>query len=315
MSARNDVACVGLTILDILGRPINSIPEGGGTTIIDQIRMTPAGTAAGPVVIAARLGMKASLVGAIGGDDMGMLLESMLKRQGVDTTRLQHRTDLPTAATMLAVNSNGDRPNFHAIGATIMLEIDGPTEEFIVGSRFVHWGGVGTMLTLDGGRGAEILQKARAKGATVTCDFIAPQPGTLDAIKTILPHVDYFMPSLEEAMAIAGTTTPEDTARYFLDCGTGACIFKWGAKGSLLATREGLKRIPAFRVDVLDTTGCGDAYCAGFIAALSKGRDVEESCRFATAVSALVATGLGSDAGVISFEETEKAMRSMKTLD
>ena len=315
MSARNDVACVGLTILDILGRPINSIPEGGGTTIIDQIRMTPAGTAAGPVVIAARLGMKASLVGAIGGDDMGMLLESMLKRQGVDTTRLQHRTDLPTAATMLAVNSNGDRPNFHAIGATIMLEIDGPTEEFIVGSRFVHWGGVGTMLTLDGGRGAEILQKARAKGATVTCDFIAPQPGTLDAIKTVLPHVDYFMPSLEEAMAIAGTTTPEDTVRYFLDCGTGACIFKWGAKGSLLATREGLKRIPAFRVDVLDTTGCGDAYCAGFIAALSKGRDVEESSRFATAVSALVATGLGSDAGVSSYEETEKAMRSMKTLD
>jgi len=123
------------------------------------------------------------------------------------------------------------------------------------------------------------------------------------------------MPSLEEAMAIAGTTTPEDTARYFLDCGTGACIFKWGAKGSLLATREGLKRIPAFRVDVLDTTGCGDAYCAGFIAALSKGRDVEESCRFATAVSALVATGLGSDAGVSSYEETEKAMRSMKTLD
>ncbi len=315
MSKGTEVACVGLTILDILGRPINSIPEGGSTTIIDQISMTPAGTAAGPVVIAAKLGMKATLVGAIGSDDMGMLLESMLKKQGVDATRLQHRTDLPTAATMLAVNANGDRPNFHAIGATIMLEIDGPTEEFITGSRFVHWGGVGTMLNLDGGRGAEILKKAKTAGATITCDFIAPQPGTLDAIKSVLPHVDYFMPSLEEAMAIAGTTTPEDTARYFLDCGTGACIFKWGAKGSLLATRDGIKRIPAFRVDVLDTTGCGDAYCAGFIAALARGRNVEDACRFATAVSALVATGLGSDAGVVSYEETEKAMGAMKTLD
>ncbi len=314
MSKGNDVACVGLTILDILGRPINEIPKGGSTTIIEQIRMTPAGTAAGPVVIAAKLGMKATLVGAIGSDDMGVLLESMLKRQGVDTSRLQRRTDMPTAATMLAVNANGDRPNFHAIGATILLEIDDATRNFITGSSFVHWGGVGTMLNLDGGKGAEILKEAKSKGAIVTCDFIAPQPGTLDALKSVMPHVDYFMPSLEESMEIAGTKTPDDTAKFFLGCGAGACIFKWGAKGSLLATKTGQLRIPAFKIGVVDTTGCGDSYCAGFIAGLGRGWDVEKSCRFATAVSALVATGLGSDAGVVDFTGTEKAMESLPLL-
>ncbi len=314
MSKGTEVACVGLTILDILGRPINSIPEGGSTTIIDQIRMTPAGTAAGPVVIAAKLGMKASLVGAIGSDDMGMLLESMLKKQGVDTTRLQRRTDLPTAATMLAVNANGDRPNFHAIGATIMLEIDGPTEEFITGSRFVHWGGVGTMLNLDGGRGAEILKKAKASGATITCDFIAPQPGTLEAIKSVLPHVDYFMPSLEEAMAIAGTTTPEDTARYFLDCGTGACIFKWGAKGSLLprATASNAYRPSGWTCSTppVAATPTAPVYRRAFEGA-RRGRIVPlRDGRIGAG-----GNGLGSDAGVVNFAETDKAMGAMKTLD
>ncbi|PKL35792.1 MAG: kinase [Spirochaetae bacterium HGW-Spirochaetae-1] len=310
----NNLACVGLTILDILGRPIDEIPPGGKTTIIQQIRLTAAGTAAGPAVIAARLGVETALVGAIGKDDMGGFLTMALEKNGVDVSYLQRRDELPTAATMLAVKSDGQRPNFHAIGSSILLEIDGRTRDFITNSRYIHWGGVGTMLKLDGGPGPEILKEARQKGATVTCDFIAPNDGTLNGLKLAMPHVDYFMPSLEEAMEVSGTKTPEDTAKYFLDLGAGACIFKWGAKGSLLATRDGQTLIPAFKVEVVDTTGCGDSYCAGFIAGLSRGFDVEKSCRFATAVSALVATGLGSDAGVVNFEETVKAMATFQPL-
>lgn len=310
-----DCVCVGLTILDILGRHIDSIPQGNKTSIIEQIRTTPAGTAAGPAVIAAKLGLKTTLVGAIGTDDMGDYLLGMLKKQGVDTAYMQRRAELPTAATMLAVNSKGDRPNFHAIGATILLEIDDKTREHIVHSRFVHWGGVGTMLNLDGGAGADILKQANSNGAVVTCDFIAPGPQTLDALKLVLPHVKYFMPSMDEAAEIAGTVTPEDTAKFYLDLGPEACIFKWGAKGSLLATRSGLTRIPAFSVAVVDTTGCGDSYCAGFIAGLARGFDLEKACRFGTAVSALVATGLGSDAGVQGFDETVKAMETLPVLD
>jgi len=246
---------------------------------------------------------------------MGSFITMVLKKNGVDTSYLQERTELPTAATMLAVNSDGQRPNFHAIGSSILLEIDDRTREYITNCRFIHWGGVGTMIKLDGGPGPEILKEARAKGATVTCDFIAPNDGTLNGLKLAMPYVDYFMPSLEEAMEVSKTTSAEDAAKFFLDLGAGACIFKWGAKGSLLATKSGQVRIPAFTIEVVDTTGCGDSYCAGFIAGLSKDWDVEKSCRFATAVSALVATGLGSDAGVVNFEETEKAMNSFSVLD
>ncbi len=315
MSDTYAYVCVGLTILDILGRPIGTIPEGGKTTIIEQIRITPAGTAAGPAVIGARYGMKTALIGAIGMDDMGDILLAMLRKNGVDTGLMQTRSDMPTSATMLAVSPSGERPNFHAIGASVMLELDDTRTQAITGSRFVHWGGVGTMLLLDGDPSANILKTAKANGATITCDFIAPLPQTLDALKKVLPHVDYFMPSMEEAMEVAGTRTPEDTASYFLDAGAGACIFKWGKRGSLFANHDGTTRIPAFEVNALDTTGCGDAYCAGFAAALARGWDMEDACRFATATSALVATGLGSDAGVVGFEETVAAMRKFNILD
>lgn len=314
MGGLYDYVCTGLTILDILGRHIAKIPEGGATEIIDQIRITPAGTAAGPAVIGARYGLKTALVGAVGKDDMGLILKNMLTANNVDTSLLQHRDDMPTSATMLAVSPEGQRPNFHAIGASVMLELDEARKDAIINSRFVHWGGVGTMLLLDGGPGAEVLQAARKNGATVTCDFIAPGPEALDALKLVMPHVHYFMPSLEEAMAVAGTSAPEDTGRFFLDLGAEACVIKAGATGSYLVTSEDMVHVPALAVEVLDTTGCGDAYCAGFAAGLARGWEPEKACGFASATAALVATGLGSDAGVTDFQATVSAMENLKPL-
>jgi hypothetical protein len=86
-----------------------------------------------------------------------------------------------------------------------------------------------------------------------------------------------------------------------------------GGDGSLIASRAGeVHRLPAFDVPVVDTTGCGDAYSAGFIAALARGSDLRAAGVIATAAAGLVATGLGSDAGLVSWEETLAAARTLK---
>ena len=69
---------------------------------------------------------------------------------------------------------------------------------------------------------------------------------------------------------------------------------------------------PAYDIKVVDTTGCGDAFDAGMITALAKDIDLEASLKFATATSGLVATGLGSDAGIISYEDTIQKMENFK---
>ncbi len=311
MSDLFDCTCVGLTILDVLGRPIDAIPDGGPTTLIEEIRMTPAGTAAGPAVIARKLGLRSRLVGARGDDELGEALARGLEARGVDTSLVQVLPGVRTSTTLLTIRSGGDRPAFHAPGASLLLEIADEDLDRVASTRFLHLGGVGTMLKMDGEPSARLLARAKELGATVTCDLIAPSQRTLPALEAALPHVDYFMPTLDEAVELAGASDALEAAAFFVERGAGACIFKDGSAGSLFVRDGRAVRVPAFRVDAVDTTGCGDSYCAGFIAALHHGLDEIEAARVASAVAAQVATGLGSDAGVVGWDETLLSMKEL----
>ena len=86
-----------------------------------------------------------------------------------------------------------------------------------------------------------------------------------------------------------------------------------GEEGSLFMNQKDKIITPAFDINVVDTTGCGDAFDAGMIVALIKDMDLESSLKFATTTSGLVATGLGSDAGIVDYEDTIKKMNSLKT--
>ena len=164
------------------------------------------------------------------------------------------------------------------------------------------------------GQSVKLLAHAKSKGLITTLDLIAPNDDTIGLLKPILPYVDYFMPSMEEALFISKQDSPESAAKFFLDLGAKACIFKWGDRGSFIKTETEQFRLPAYAVDVKDTTGCGDAYCGGFVAGLCIGLDLREACRLGTATSGLVATGLGSDAGVVDYETTKNFMASAATL-
>jgi len=109
---------------------------------------------------------------------------------------------------------------------------------------------------------------------------------------------------------MSGRISPEDCASFYLDHGAACCVLTLGGDGAYYADRAGLRlRAPAYDIKVVDTTGCGDAFDAGFIAALHHKMDAETSLRFAQAAAALVATGPGSDAGIVSFDGTMEWMR------
>jgi len=297
-----DYAALGLTLLDVLGRPIDAVPESGLVRIIDEIRMTPAGTAAGPAIVAARLGLRTRLAGAIGDDDLGRVLQALLAERGVDLGALQHVAAVRTSATLLTIRSDGERPAFHAPGASLQLARTPSLEETIRGTRCLHVGGIGTLPRLDGAPLAELLGDCVGEGTVVTCDLIAPGRGTAALLAPVLPHLDWFMPTLEEARTISGRQRPEEVAAWFAAAGVGGCVFKCGGAGAWLAHEGALVKVPARTVDVVDTTGCGDAFCAGFGAALVRGWAPERAAHFAAAAAATVATGLGTDAGLETFD-------------
>lgn len=302
-----DYVALGLTTLDVLGRSIDVIPKPDDVQLIDEIAMTPAGTAAGPAIVAAGLGLRTRLLGSIGEDELGRALAAGLDARGVDTGAIQRQAALRTSATLLTIRSDGQRPAFHAPGASLLLESTPAMEATVVSTRCLHVGGIGTLPKLEGAPLVDLLARARASGAIITCDLIAPGPETARILEPHLAGIDWFMPTLAEAQAISGRERPLDVAKWFKDRGVGGCVFKRGGDGALLAEGDSVIEIPAVPVDVVDTTGCGDAFCAGFGAALVRQRSPHEAALFGAAVASRVATGLGSDAHVVPFEEIEPA--------
>jgi sugar/nucleoside kinase (ribokinase family) len=311
---RHDVSVIGLYILDVLGRPVTRIPERGNVDFIEEIRLTVAGTAGGTVVDTAKLGLKSLAVGAVGDDEKADWILMTLERHGVDTSAMQRLAGVPTSATILNVRPNGERPALHVRGASDHFDVPAEMYDAVFDAPIVHLGGTGLLRRLDGAASVTLLREAKARGRIVTFDLIAASPETAAIVTPLLPHIDYFMPSIEEARDMSGQSTPADCAQFYLDHGATACVFTLGAEGAYYAHIDGTRLAsPAYDIRVVDTTGCGDAFDAGFIAALHHRMDTETALRFAQASAGLVATGLGSDAGIVSFEDTLRTMRTWKT--
>ncbi len=300
---------IGLTTLDIVAHPIDALTHTERALIIDGIACTPAGTAGGAAMVAAKLGVPTTIVGAVGDDMIGAFVRLGFELVGVDTRLLAIRPGERTSTTLLAVETGGTRSSYHAVGAGGGAAIDDAVVAAACASGFVHYASVGGRAS-DGGPGAELLRAAKAAGAVVTCDLIGPRRSALDELKRLLPHVDYFMPSAAEATFLSELDDLAAAAELFRSLGAGACIIKNGRQGSYVSIGSERRTVPAHAIQPVDTTSCGDSYCAGFIAALAQGWPPLEACRFATATAALVAQGLGTLGKLQGFAETEAAMRA-----
>ncbi len=309
-----DACFAGLTILDIAGRPVESIPDGGGVAFIDEIRMNPAGTAAGAVMNAAKLGLNCTTSACVGDDEKGQFIIDSYNRLNIDCSLIQTTSDALTSSTILPIRPNGERPALHCRGASDNWYVEESDFDTVCDATFLHHGGTGLLNAMDAGQSAKLLQYAKLKNLTTTFDLIAPDDNTIALLKNALPHVDFFMPSIEEAVFLSGKTELTEVARFFKNMGATNCIFKCGAEGSYISTPERAFSLPAHQISVSDTTGCGDSYCGGFIAGLSMGQSIEDACKLGTATAALVATGLGSDAGVVNLAQTTEFMNSTPTL-
>lgn len=309
----HDVSVIGLYILDILGCPVTKIPDGGNVEFIEQIRLTVAGTAGGTVVDTAKLGLNSLAVGAVGNDEKADWVLSTLDGFGVDTSAMQRIEGVPTSATILNVRPNGERPALHVRGASDHFDLPPALYEKVFEAPIVHLGGTGLLRKLDGAPSRVLLEEAKKRGCTTTFDLIAATAETAAIVEPMLPYIDYFMPSIEEAMDMSGKSTPQDCADHYIGKGATCCVFTLGSDGAYYAHADGTRlKVPAYEIDVVDTTGCGDAFDAGFICALHHKMQPEDAVGFAQATAALVATGLGSDAGIVSFEDTLRQTESLK---
>lgn len=312
MSRSFDVSVVGLYILDILGRPVHKIPDGGNVDFIDEIRLTVAGTAGGTVVDLAKLGLSCQAVGAVGDDEKADFVLSHMAKAGINCRLMRQVEGVETSATILNVRANGERPALHARGASDHFDVADDILADVLDCRFLHLGGTGLLAKMDGDPSRALLQSAQEAGCVTTWDLVGAGPDTWPFVEPLLPHIDYFVPSIEEAEILSGVTGVEENIQFFQSRGVKCVVLTMGADGSMIADGDGRVHVPVYDIEVVDTTGCGDAYTAGFIAGLADDRSLLECGHLGTASASLVASGLGSDAGIVNRAQTEAAMAAWR---
>jgi sugar/nucleoside kinase (ribokinase family) len=291
--------CMGAHVLDVLVRPVDQIPEGQGGVLVEQIRVAPAGAAGGTAVTLAKLGAEVHSAGGVGQDLLGEMLVRMLEERGVDTSALVRRPEVQTSTSVLPIRENGDRPALHVIGANGGYSLDEVPWDVLESADALHLGGPEFLPEA----APKILEFCREHGVTTSADLLADGwPELLEMIEPALAHVDWFMPNDDQALKLTGADDVESAAHALIERGVRGVAATCGAKGSVVVTAEETVTVPAFETEVVDTSGCGDSYVAGFLRGLHEGMSIEEAARLGSACASLVAQGLGSDAGEFDYD-------------
>ena len=185
------------------------------------------------------------------------------------------KPDVPTSISVLPIRPNGERPSLHLLGANLAYTLDDIDWAAVAAQDHLHLGGT-EMLGSD--FATRVLRHAKENGVTTSLDLIAPGGmGTFDLIAPALAYTDYLLPNEEQVLGFTGAEDLDDGCRRLLDAGAGLLAVTCGADGSSVVSPEGTEQVPAFGVDAVDTTGCGDAFSAGFVCGVHLGRQRRSS--------------------------------------
>lgn len=310
------VACLGILVADVIVEPVENYPEKGVLEKVNSITVHNGGNAMTASINLKKLGVESSIVGMVGDDMFGDFLKKRLVEANVDTRGLKQSNKTQTSASVLMIDKTGERSFFHCVGANAVFSIDDINFNIIKECDIVFVTGTFLLTHFDGFETMEFLKKCKEMGKTTLLDVCWDSKGEWGKLLDMsMPYIDFLMPSIDEAVCIAGKENPDDIADVFVSKGAKNVIIKLGSKGSYLRCENQVKGTVynSFKVDnVVDTTGAGDSFCSGFIAALSMDKELDECMVFANAVGAMSVMEKGATNGTKSYEETMDFIKNFK---
>lgn len=313
ISAIGGVVCCGNISYDIPVWPVDQF-NWGTTRWVEKIQHNIGGNGGNTSFALAKLGVPVQLHGCIGTDSHGQILLQELQSSAIDISTVQ-RSELPTNSSVCLVHPSGDRMFLHRPGAS--RDLDPSRIEFVGNGQFTHFH-MANPFTLPVEIRAQIpavLQRALAAGLTTSMDAgwdaIARWREDFDPC---LEYTQLVFVNETEALHLSGHEDPEQTALALSDKGRRDVVVKLGSRGSVAYWGGAMHAEPAFDVSVCDTTGAGDCYAGGFLAAIAHGLDFRAATRFANAVGAMSVEHLGTVSGVGSWDETLQWTSSARVL-
>ena len=304
-----DAAIFGLIVADLIAEPIDlrNPPPAGGLQLIRSISLTTGGNVCNTGVAMRKLGMSVAAAGLVGQDVLGQAVLERLSAEGLDTSAVFRTDKAQTSATVVAVESAGERTFFHTAGATTLLDDEAFRRCFDVFKTcaIVQIGYFGLFPTLTP-QLPKLLSELRkiAPQTHIALDTVNP-PAPVEQLLPILPYLDIFAPSRTEAAALSGETDPARMVAFFRQhMPRGLIGIKLDAEGCFLDDANTAVFVPSYKIKVVDTTGAGDTWFGGLLTALRRKMPLEKAGRFANRAAADCCTALGASAGVRDFDQT-----------
>lgn len=255
------------------------------------------GGAANFLIVASRLGLKTKAVGCVGNDENGVFLIEELKREGVDTAGITIKKGLSTKSTLVLVDGEGNKSFVGIIGDGVAILGPEDVDLDMLDSSSLYFSGYSL---------ARLRIKWEAEAILKIFEFCRSKmkiffdPGPLvsvipkETLRGVIGSSDVLLLNFDEGRIITGLGSPENISDALLDVGAKVVVIKLGEKGSFVRDGKGSWEVPTFRVKVVDPTGAGDAFNAGFIFGYLRGWDLYSAALLANSIGALSVTRLGA---------------------
>ena len=283
-----EVACLGDINLDIL-MYMDKLPKLGSESLASHLELRPGGAAANVAVALSRLGVHVGFIGAIGADVIGRMVKEDLEVEGVDTSLLQVVKGDYTGLAVIAV-TEGERTMLGYRGANRRLQPEFIDSKYLENTRLLFISGYSLLEEPQKSAALKILDIARESGSLVAVDISEPLAAMgVKKVGELLGRIDYAFMNEREAMLLADGNMEELTLKL-----AEVAVVKKGGSGSELFYSGLCLKAPAFKIEVVDTTGAGDAFDAGFIYGVLRGLKMNECLLLANAVAAWKCRGKGS---------------------
>ena len=267
-------------------------PQTGETLMGEEFGMFIGGKGSNQAIAAARLGANVTMIGRLGTDLFGDTLMAAHAEEGICTDYVTQDTEVGTGVASILIDADGDNSIVLVPQANMHLtvaDIERASESIAAADVLLLQLEVPIAASQ---RAAEI---AKSNGATVVLN---PAPAQ-ELPDDFLAQVDILTPNEVETESLSGvrvstTTDAERAAKVLLDKGLSAVILTLGERGALLLTPNLTQQVPAYSVEVVDTTAAGDAFCGALATALARGENFVDAVAFANAAGALAVTVLGA---------------------
>lgn len=309
-----DILCIGEMLADVLVRPVSDVKFDNDCTIVDEILLKPGGDSFNNSIDLAKLGNRVCYVGRLGSDGIGDYLLKEGLAAGIDMSHIV-RSPNPHAKMNILIDSRGNRSFLYYPGTSAELCLNDIDLSLLDRCRLLTVGGTFHLPRLDGAGTAALFKEAKKRGVITAMDVTKDFSNRWnEIISPCYPYLDYFLPSIEQAELIAGTSDEKKIADFLLDGGVGNVAIKLGTRGCYFKNRDTDFYCDCYHVPVAETTGAGDAFVSGFLTGVLKGYEPERCVRLGTACSAQVVQCIGASTGMKDLAAIEEFMRNQPPL-